>query len=115
MVLATGHVSDIGYPGSSFYTYMFPAAGQYTIVATAEASANYPAVTSPPLNVFVGNTGVYPTAISLSVPATAPAVNGAATLNATVNLTGTTYAPLNATTFRTRPARKWATSSFPRA
>ena len=91
--LATGHVSDVGYPGSSFYTYTFPAAGQYTIVATADASALYPAVNSPPLNVFVGNTGVYPTAISLSVPATAPATNGEAQLNAMVTLTGTTYGP----------------------
>lgn len=93
VVLATGHLADVGYPGTSFYTYTFPAAGQYTLQATAEASANYPAVTSPPLNVFVGNTGVYPTAVSLSIPATAPSTNGEASLNATVTLTGSTYGP----------------------
>jgi len=93
-VLATGHIVDIGYPGTSFYPYTFPAPGRYTFIATAEASALYPAVTSPPLYVYVGNTGVYPTAITLTAPSTAPSTNGQATFNATVNLTGTTYAPL---------------------
>ena len=95
-VLATGSVADIGYPGDSFYSYTFPAAGQYTIVATADASANYPAVSSPPLNVFVGNTGVYPTTTALSLPSTIAASNGVASLNASVTLTGTTYAPTGA-------------------
>jgi hypothetical protein len=93
VTVATGHISDIGYPGSSFYTYTFPAPGRYTFVATAEASTLYPAVTSPPLYVYVGNTGVYPTAVTLTAPSTAPSTNGEATFNATVNLTGTTYAP----------------------
>jgi hypothetical protein len=93
VTVATAHVSDVGYPGGSFFTYTFPAAGRYTLVATAAASANYPAVTSPPLYVYVGNTGVYPTSVALSLPASVAATNGTATLNATVTLTGTTYAP----------------------
>jgi hypothetical protein len=92
-ILATAHVSNVGYPGGSFFTYNFPGPGRYTIVATAAASALYPAVTSAPLYVYVGNTGVYPTVTSLSIPSTVPAPGGSATLNATVTLTGTTYAP----------------------
>src|SRR6185312_11524966 len=70
----------------------FPAAGVYTIVATAPATTNYPAISSLPLVVTVGATGVtgvYPTTLSLSVPATAP--SGPVAVTAT--LSGSTYGP----------------------
>jgi len=114
VTVATGHISDIGYPGSSFYTYTFPAAGRYTLLATAEASAIYPAVTSPPLYVYVGNTGVYPTAITLTTPATAPSTNGEATFNATVNLTGTTYAPTGQVYIQDQTGAEVANISLPK-
>src|ERR1035437_9691929 len=113
VTVATGHISDIGYPGSSFYTYTFPAPGRYTFVATAEASALYPAVTSPPLYVYVGNTGVYPTAVSLTAPSTAPSTNGEATFNATVNLTGTTYAPTGQVYIQDQTGAEVANISLP--
>ena len=87
---ASGHVSDYGFPGGGSYDQMFPAAGEYTLVASAPASANYGAVTSPPLHVFVGNTGVYPTVTTLTVPATSKT----GVFDAIVNVAGTTYAPL---------------------
>ena len=93
VTIATDTVADVGYPGSSFFTYMFPAPGTYTLVANADASALYPAVKSPPIYVYVGGTGVYPTAVTLSVPATSTSSNGEANFNATVTLTGGTYGP----------------------
>jgi len=114
VTVATGHISDIGYPGSSFYTYTFPAPGRYTFVATAEASALYPAVTSPPLYVYVGNTGVYPTAITLTAPATIPSTNGQATFHATVNLTGTTYAPTGQVYIQDQTGAEVANISLPK-
>ncbi len=70
----------------------FPAAGVYTIVATTPATTNYPAITSLPLVVTVGATGVtgvYPTTLALGVPATAP--SGPVVVTAT--LSGSTYGP----------------------
>jgi PKD domain/Bacterial Ig-like domain (group 3) len=70
----------------------FPAAGVYTIVATVPATTNYPAISSLPLVVTVGATGVtgvYPTTLALSVPATAP--SGPVVVTAT--LSGSTYGP----------------------
>ena len=114
VTIATGHISDIGYPGSSFYAYTFPAAGRYTLLATAEASALYPAVTSPPLYVYVGNTGVYPTAVTLTAPSTAPSSNGEATFNATVNLSGTTYAPTGQVYIQDQTGAEVANISLPK-
>jgi hypothetical protein len=114
VTVATGHISDIGYPGSSFYTYTFPAPGRYTFVATAEASALYPAVTSPPLYVYVGNTGVYPTTVTLTAPSTAPSSNGEATFNATVNLNGTTYAPTGQVYIQDQTGAEVANISLPK-
>jgi len=114
VTVATGHISDIGYPGSSFYTYTFPAPGRYTFLATAAASALYPAVTSPPLYVYVGNTGVYPTSITLTAPTTAPSSNGEAIFNATVNLSGTTYAPTGQVYIQDQTGAEVANISLPK-
>jgi len=70
----------------------FPAAGVYTIVASVPATTNYPAITSLPLVVTVGATGVagvYPTTLALSVPAT----SSSGTVTATATLSGSTYGP----------------------
>lgn len=70
----------------------FPAAGVYTVVAAVSSTASFPAFTSLPLTVTVGATGVagvYPTTLALSVPASSPA----SPVNATVTLSGSTYAP----------------------
>ena len=69
-----------------------PTLGVYTLVASIPATANYPAITSNPINVTVASNfiaGVYPTALSITAPANPPTT----AVNTLVTLSGSTYAP----------------------
>jgi hypothetical protein len=57
--------------------------------------------------------GRYPTAITLTAPSTAPSTNGQATFNATVNLTGTTYAPTGQVYIQDQTGAEVANISLP--
>ena len=88
----TKTVGSFAYPGGSLSSASFAAAGVYTLVASVAASATHPAFTSNALNVTVvasGLAGVYPTTLTLTVPAN----SAATTFNASVVLAGGTYAP----------------------
>ena len=88
----TKTVGSFAYPGGNFSSASFAAAGVHALVASVAASATHPAFTSNGLNVTVvasGLAGVYPTTLTLTVPANSTAT----TFNASVVLGGGTYGP----------------------
>lgn len=89
--VSAGTFSNFGLNPSSI-SITFPALGVYTLVASIPATANYPAITSNPVNVTVASNfiaGVYPTTLAI----TAPANSSTTAVNVLVNLNGSTYAP----------------------
>ncbi|GAA3749819.1 beta strand repeat-containing protein [Terriglobus aquaticus] len=92
--LASTTVGALAYPGGSVPSLSFTLPGVYTLVATVPATATHAAITSNTMSVTVGDTakpypGVYPTTLSLSVPAT----TSSTTVTAALTLAGSTYAP----------------------